>query len=250
MDLPLSEEIRTAQGHYDFFCGAYRVNWGLAIHSALSPKTWKYMDDGYRAMNALITAVSELGEVDSVLSVGCGTGHADRFLAETHAKDVIGVDISRGQLDYANANKPDDVYYVQGSMTALPVLGESVDAVWLQQAFVHCKDKDVAVKEFGRVLKKGGKVIIEDPVVFCGEDFGAMQCYERLVPGSHIISLEEQKALFEAGGFDHFAERDISEHFEATYKSLPVSGLHVQNVIEVIESRQIGSFISVYRKPL
>ncbi|KAG1684012.1 putative methyltransferase [Nymphon striatum] len=84
-------------------------------------------------INPAVEYLSELSKppCDLVVDVGCGTGQSTNLLSK-YAKRVFGVDISEGQIKYANENpdKPENVdYFVGPSEDMAFVKNCSVDMV-------------------------------------------------------------------------------------------------------------------------
>lgn len=102
--------------------------------------------------------------VDTTVDVGCGTGiMADRIARELGAK-VTGCDLSEGMLEQARARNP-DVDWRQADAAHLPLADASVDAVTSTASFHWFPDQPAAVREFARVLRPGGLVIIALPTL-------------------------------------------------------------------------------------
>ena len=100
-----------------------------------------------------------LGRGAAVLDVGCGTGLLAREALELigPAGRLVGVDPSPGMLaqsDLAGAE------LLEGSAEALPVADASFDFVTMGYALRHIGDVQAAFREFHRVLKPGGTVLI------------------------------------------------------------------------------------------
>lgn len=95
-----------------------------------------------------------------LLDVATGTGlvarAATRILGDPRA--VVGLDPSRGML--AEARKALPAPLVQGTMEALPFGGERFDFVSMGYALRHAADLRVVLREFLRVLKPGGRLVI------------------------------------------------------------------------------------------
>jgi len=91
-----------------------------------------------------------------VVDVGCGTG---RWTARLPA---IGVDISPAMLGVA-AHKPGlRGRLAVGDAAALPVASESADLVLCALTFGHIRDQAGALREFARVLRPGGTLLLTD----------------------------------------------------------------------------------------
>ncbi|WP_323675707.1 class I SAM-dependent methyltransferase [Halorubellus sp. PRR65] len=96
-----------------------------------------------------------------VLDVGCGDGA--RTLANLPA-DAIGVDVSRRALELASETVP-AARLLQGDMTNLPLVDDSVDAITAYHAVFHVArdDHPEVYREFARVLKPGGYLLMTLP---------------------------------------------------------------------------------------
>lgn len=92
-----------------------------------------------------------------VLDAGCGEGYMARNLASLGA-DVIGVDVSQGLLGAAKEACSGSV--ICASVDALPVGDAVFDLVVCNHLFSHLHDPAGAIREFGRVLKSGGRLVI------------------------------------------------------------------------------------------
>lgn len=97
-----------------------------------------------------------------LVDIGCGSfgilGRNGKRLAGLQARSV-GVD-----LDYANlANNPNVAHRVCASCYSLPLDSASVDLVVCRWVFEHLEKPEEAMREFSRVLKKGGFLYIKTP---------------------------------------------------------------------------------------
>ena len=96
----------------------------------------------------------------TILDAACGTGRYSTVLTDQGHR-VIGVDQSGAMLDIARQKLP-SADFREGDLTALPLPARSVDAVVCALALVHIPDVASALREFARVLRPGGRVIISD----------------------------------------------------------------------------------------
>ena len=94
------------------------------------------------------------------LDAACGTGRYSTYLAG-RGHSVIGVDQSEAMLDLAREKLP-AADFRRGDLTALPLPDNSVGAVLCALALVHVPDISAALREFARVLRPGGRLVISD----------------------------------------------------------------------------------------
>lgn len=107
-------------------------------------------------MGWLVAALG-LGPGRSVLDVGAGTGKLTRELVATGAR-VLAVEPVPGMREILERQVPDaDVR--EGAAEALPIADQTVDAITAASAF-HWFDAPVALAEFQRVLRPGGRLAV------------------------------------------------------------------------------------------
>jgi ubiquinone/menaquinone biosynthesis C-methylase UbiE len=90
---------------------------------------------------------------DSLLDVGCGTGHFVD-LWQSSGLAVIGLDLSREMLQFAHRHHP-RVPAVLGDATALPFRDASFDVVALITVLEFLPSPEAALREAARVAQKG-----------------------------------------------------------------------------------------------
>ena len=95
-----------------------------------------------------------------VLDAACGTGRHSEYLAGRGHR-IIGVDRSPEMLQRARRKVP-AADFREGDLEALPLEAESVDVVVCALALVHLPHVEGAIREFARVVRPGGRVIISD----------------------------------------------------------------------------------------
>lgn len=95
-----------------------------------------------------------------VLDVAIGTGLVAREAVALSggAPSVVGLDISMGML--AQVRRRLGVRLIQASAERIPVAGATFDFLSMGYALRHVSDLHVAFREFLRVLKPGGKLMI------------------------------------------------------------------------------------------
>jgi 2-polyprenyl-3-methyl-5-hydroxy-6-metoxy-1,4-benzoquinol methylase len=97
-----------------------------------------------------------------ILDAGCGEGYLSRFLAEGGA-EVTGIDSSnelvKAARDYA-PSKELPVSFDVGSVDSLPYNSKEFDIVVCNHLMNDLQDPSIAIEEFSRVLRDGGRVVI------------------------------------------------------------------------------------------
>jgi len=116
----------------------------------------------------VIDALADRAAVTSastVLDVGTGTGFIAAGLAGSVA-NVIGVDSSPAMLAVARRTAGSlnlaNVSWVEGSVDALPLAEDSVDAAVANMVLHHAPDPAAMLAEMCRVVRPGGMVAITD----------------------------------------------------------------------------------------
>ena len=121
---------------------------------------WWYAGMGRISRALLETAYPDRRDL-RILDAGCGTGGALGFLAQFGT--VTGSDISPLALAYSRARG--HAALSQASVTALPYAAASFDLVTSFDVLYHraVGDPCVALGEFRRVLRPGGRVLLRLP---------------------------------------------------------------------------------------
>lgn len=98
-----------------------------------------------------------------VADVGCGTGNVAELLAR-FVRSVKAIDLSEPMLDAAKRrlSDVDNVEFLVGDATGMPLDDASVDAVTCVLVLHHLSDPTEALCEFRRVLRPGGMALVVD----------------------------------------------------------------------------------------
>jgi ubiquinone/menaquinone biosynthesis C-methylase UbiE len=111
----------------------------------------------------LFAAHFRLRQGDRVLDAGCGSGRLIPLICERigPAGFLVELDFASGMLELgrgkANGN---NVTFVPGDAHALPFRDDDFDRIIALALLPHLDDKPLALKEFHRVLKPGGTLVL------------------------------------------------------------------------------------------
>jgi demethylmenaquinone methyltransferase / 2-methoxy-6-polyprenyl-1,4-benzoquinol methylase len=150
-----TEKARKVRGMFAAIAGSYDLN--NRLHSLGRDQAWR------RA--AVRAAGVRAG--DTVIDVACGTGDLTEAFARTDAARVIGVDFTPEMLAVAGrkrARLPEEirskVSYQEGDAQALNFPDSAADVVSIAFGIRNVADPARAVREFARILKPGGRLVI------------------------------------------------------------------------------------------
>lgn len=152
---------------------------------------------------------------ERVLDAACGPGIVVAGLAGRGAR-AIGVDLTAEMLNEARRGGQGD--YVRGDATRLPIRDGAVDVVVSRNALHHLQDPAVAIAEMARIVRPGGRVIIEDMQAPSDpEQRGYHETIETLRDMTHVrtMTLEEIGALAEQSGLRE--PRRMTARFEIEF---------------------------------
>ena len=113
-----------------------------------------------------LIAASSLRPGEAVLDVACGTGIIARFAAERVGPTgtVAGLDMNAGMLEVARSvSASAGIPWHEASAEAIPLPDDSFDVVTCQLGLQFFADKPAALREMHRVLKQGGRLLINVP---------------------------------------------------------------------------------------
>lgn len=123
---------------------------------------------------SLIGLLGLMDEMSVVGDLGCGTGHLTSLLSP-FVRNVIGVDASQAMLEVARSQTSHlaNVELKSGELEALPLAAASLDAAILALVLHNVADPAVALREAGRVLRSGGRLLVLDMVPHERDDLRA-----------------------------------------------------------------------------
>ncbi|MDD5061968.1 MAG: methyltransferase domain-containing protein [Candidatus Marinimicrobia bacterium] len=153
--------------------------------------------------NLLLKAILRVFENEPrgrVLDFGAAQG---MYSIELHRMgfDVVGVDVTEG-FQHKDLMK----FVKLEGQGALPFQDDSFDLVLMAEVIEHLKDPYGLIKELGRILKKGGKIILSTP---------------------NILNLKSRFRYLIEGAYEYFREPPIEHAGYNLATGIDVSQVHV-----------------------
>ena len=98
-----------------------------------------------------------------VLDVGINTGTNLKLLTEMGFENIVALEPNATAIDICRARNYDNVRYLRGDATRLPLKGGSLDLVLATDVLEHIEDDARALREIRDALKPGGVALITVP---------------------------------------------------------------------------------------
>ena len=187
----------------------------------------------FRLLDRGIACAQWHGERLRILEVGCANGGAAAHLGKSESFDLISVDVDPEVVKEAAAEHP-DCCFVYADACSLPFPDESFDGIFSEAAFSVIPDKAAAVSEYQRVLKPGGRLLMND--FFLKRENEKTHCPESGIPCvDGVRSFEAYRDLLDRAGLScilfkeyYYDYLSIAESLSRTY---------------AVEASQISGFI-------
>jgi len=114
--------------------------------------------------------IADLSDTQTLLEVGCGNGVTAAFLSQKYGCNVVGIDSSETMIALAAKQAEAEkvaykVEFLVADAVNLPFSDSMFDTIICEAVFSTLVDKEGAAKEFRRVLRSGGKLLIIDFVL-------------------------------------------------------------------------------------
>jgi len=150
-------------------------------------------------------------DIKNILVVGCGRGGELLLLQDITGSEVVGVDLSRNNLEHAKSlirenEKEDEIKLVKSTAENLPFEDGSFSVVYSCEAAFHFHKKSF-IQEGYRVLKDGGRLLIGDITKREG------------LSSEQIEILNEHTKMLNAYNF--FSKKDYSKVLEKIFRRTP-----------------------------
>jgi len=133
------------------------VRWEFASEERLEKRNALYrrLIEGVNAEDVLFDAVREVSP-GRLLDVGCGAGEMAQRIRQELGADVVALDSSQRMVDLTRER---GIEAVLGDVQALPFADEEFDCVVAGWVLYHVVDRETAIAECSRVLRRGGRFV-------------------------------------------------------------------------------------------
>jgi len=187
-------------------------NFGIksAVERHFSPVAENYSTSTVHAQGADLAVMVEMAHLtgdEIVLDAGCGAGHTALAFAP-HVRHVTALDLSAamlGQVDKLAAERGlTNITTRQGDVEQIPFPDASFDLIVSRYSAHHWPRPQDALAEFQRVLRPGGRLLLDDVVSFDAPALDTfLQAIELLRDPSHVRdhSPAQWLAMLAAAGF-------------------------------------------------
>jgi ubiquinone/menaquinone biosynthesis C-methylase UbiE len=143
----------------------------LAQHLGYWDENTRTHAESLLKINEVIADAIKIDRDDRILDAGCGYGGTAMWLAKKYQARVVGVNLSPDQIKRARyyaqkQNLEHLVKFEQQDFLKTQFPDASFDVVWAQESIAHAPDKRAFLAEAYRLLKPGGKLVIEDLFLF------------------------------------------------------------------------------------
>ncbi len=159
-----------------------------------------------------ILPLLKIKNTDSVLDAACGTGILIQTFKEQKIKaSLCAVDFAEKMINKAKQKFP-DVNFILADVSCMPFENETFTKVVSLNSFPHFEDKNRAVKEMARVLKKNGTLIIAHTNSKCRID-----AHHRKIGGiiaeDMLPSNDNLREILSESGFSNIEFTDNEEFY-------------------------------------
>ncbi|MFZ5351458.1 MAG: arsenite methyltransferase [Bacillota bacterium] len=202
--------------------------------------------------------LAQLKEGETVLDLGSGGGIdvllATRYVGSTGK--IYGLDMTDEMLELANKNKArmgvQNVEFLKGYIEDIPLPNNTVDAVISNCVINLSDDKEKALSEAYRVIKKGGRLAISD-IISLKEVPAAVRQMAELWVGciAGALSMEEYKNILQKAGFKNILIEPVHIYTKDIVQELIKGRRELQNIFNDLQWDQIdGAFAGAYIKAI
>lgn len=239
----------------------WRLDKGMGLHYGFYDGLHTKHDEAVINMNRILAGMVKITPQDKVLDAGCGIGGSSIWIAKNLGANVVGINITDGQLKIAESlaiknNVASLVKFFKRDFSNTGFPDDSFSVVWGLESICHAQSKKDFIKEAKRILKNSGRIIIAD-LFIQKENLEANEKNEMkkwldgwAVP--NLASVNEFGKYLEEAGFKNIKFRDVKENImpsSARMYKASIPGLPIGKLLEFLKIRtkaQTGNIVSAF----
>jgi len=180
-------------------------------------------------MQELIAQKLKLTKNKKVLDAGCGQGVTSLYLAQKYHCKITGISIIPFEIKIAraNANSQKKLNYKLMDYNNLEFPDNHFDCIYTTESAVHSYDIEKTLKEFFRVLKPGGKLVMSEYTLAQDKKFSKkeLEILNFVIKYSAMAGLKNFRhnsfpRVLKNAGFGNIAEENITKNIKPSFERL------------------------------
>lgn len=219
--------------YYDQTWADYRIIWlsrsNYAFHFGYHDRPGMRHRQALVRNNEVLADIAAVQPGDHVLDAGCGVGGTSCWLAQHRGATVVGITLVPDQVKRARAiaerrGVGDRASFEVADFSRIPYPDASFDVVWAQESLCHSPEKEATYREFHRVLRPGGRLVIAE-YMRTTRDLSPLN--QRIVRGwlsgwmmPDLSTIAEHSAMATAAGFSSTGVRNATEFVQPSLRRL------------------------------
>lgn len=227
----ITDQDNTVAKYYTRFgsWAGYNVVMGRSQHAGYWTETTKNEKQAQRSYMVQLQKILALQPGQLVLDAGSGQGYAARYLAEATAAVITGITITPREVKISRKlsrkTKPQPEF-VLGDYNHTDFPDNHFDVVYTTETLSHSKDIQQTMREFFRIVKPGGRVVLADYEIDTRNPSPEkVQLFEFLQEhaGAHGVNQQnpgEITAYMKQAGYSNVSEKDWTKYTKPTYDRL------------------------------
>ena len=163
--LPTADQMTV---YYTQIGALLQMAWNDNFHFGYwdGPEDKSTIEEATNRFTDMLISRLKVGSGDRVLDAGCGIGKPAMQLASSTGASVLGISISKPQVEQASElaraqGMTGQVSFQHADAMDTKLEAASFDAVLAFESIIHM-DRPTALREFARVLKPGGRLALTD----------------------------------------------------------------------------------------
>lgn len=231
----MNNKISTQQiiDYYDSCDIDYKLIWNLdksyAMHFGYWDEKVKNFPQSLERENEILAEKAKIKSSDVVLDAGCGVGGSSIFLAKKFGCKVIGITLSKKQVEQATRNAErsgvaSNTEFLVMDFENITFPDKTFDVVWAIESVCHANNKKKFLWGINRILKSDGHLVIADGFAVKKEyKDSEKDIMQKWLAGWGVNFLETkenfEKFLLDTG-FQKISFLDITDHVMPSSKRL------------------------------